>query len=48
MAAIEATNEAIINSMFAAQTMTGDQGHTVDQLPVERVVDLLRKAGQAR
>ncbi len=48
MAAIEATEEAIINSLFAAQTLTGDQGHKVDQLPVEKVVDLLKKAGQAR
>ncbi|MBC8155974.1 MAG: P1 family peptidase [Bacteroidetes bacterium] len=48
MAAIEATEEAIINSLFAAQTLTGDQGHRVEQLPVEKVVELLRKAGQAR
>lgn len=48
MAAIEATEEAIINSLFAAQTLTGDQGHKVEQLPVEKVIDLLKKAGQAR
>ncbi|GAB4025912.1 P1 family peptidase [Spirosoma koreense] len=48
MAAIEATEEAIINSLFAAQTLTGDQGHKVDQLPVEKVVDLLKKAGLLR
>lgn len=48
MAAIEATEEAIINSLFAAQTTTGDQGHQVDALPVEKVVEILRKAGQAR
>ncbi|SOD96109.1 DmpA family aminopeptidase [Spirosoma fluviale] len=48
MAAIEATEEAIINSLFAAKTSTGDQGHTVEQLPIEKVVDLLKKAGQAR
>ncbi|GAB3505057.1 P1 family peptidase [Spirosoma knui] len=48
MAAIEATEEAIINSLFAAQTMTGDEGHQVERLPVERVVELLKKAGQAR
>ena len=47
MAAIEATEEAIINSLFAAQTLTGNQGHRVEQLPVEKVVELLRKAGQA-
>lgn len=48
MAAIEATEEAIVNSLFAAQTFTGDQGHKVEQLPVDKVVDLLKKAGQAK
>lgn len=48
MAAIEATEEAIVNSLFAAKTLSGDQGHTVEQLPVEKVVDLLKKAGQIR
>ena len=48
MAAIEATEEAIINSLFASQTTTGDQNHRVDGLPVEKVVELLQKAGQAR
>ncbi|GAB4035589.1 DmpA family aminopeptidase [Spirosoma gilvum] len=48
LAAIEATEEAIINSLFAAQTLTGDQGHRIEQLPVDKVVDLLRKAGQAK
>ncbi len=44
MAAIEATEEAIINSLFAAQATTGDQGHRADQLPVDQVVKLLKKA----
>lgn len=48
MAAIEATEEAIINSLFAARTMTGDQGHTVKALPVDKVIEILRKAGQIR
>jgi len=48
MAAIEATEEAIINSLFAAQTTTGDQGHQVEALPVGKVVEILRKAGQVR
>ncbi|WP_338877141.1 P1 family peptidase [Spirosoma sp. SC4-14] len=48
MAVIEATEEAIINSLFAAQTTTGDQGHQADQLPLEKVIEILRKAGQAR
>ncbi|GAB3687970.1 P1 family peptidase [Spirosoma flavus] len=48
MAAIEATEEAIINSLFAAKTLTGYQGHKIEQLPVDKVVDLLKKAGQTR
>lgn len=48
MAAIEATEEAIINSLFAAQTLSGDQHHQVERLPVDKVIELLRKAGQAR
>ena len=48
LAAIEATEEAIINSLFAARTITGDQGHTIEQLPIEKVVDLLKKADQIR
>ena len=53
MAAIEATEEAIINSLFAAgqqatSTSSGDGGHQVEQMPVQKVVDLLKKAGQAR
>lgn len=43
MAAIEATEEAIINSLFAAKTLTGDQGHRVEALPVEKVVELIKK-----
>ncbi|KAB7732283.1 S58 family peptidase [Rudanella paleaurantiibacter] len=48
MAAIEATEEAIINSLFAARTLTGDGGHTAEQLPVEKVVEIIRKAGQLK
>ncbi|MFC5412764.1 P1 family peptidase [Larkinella bovis] len=48
LAAIEATEEAIINSLFAARTMTGHQGSRIEQLPVERVVEIMRKAGQAK
>lgn len=48
MAAIEATEEAIINSLFAATTMTGDQGHRVDELPKQKVIDYLKKAGRLR
>src|SRR5690242_16314882 len=41
-AAIEATEEAVYNSMFKAVTMTGN-GHTVEALPIEKTVEILRK-----
>ena len=40
MAAIEATEEAILNSLFAAETMTGKNGRRVEALPVEKVIRL--------
>jgi D-aminopeptidase len=42
-AAVEAAEEAAINSLFAATPMDGN-GHHVDALPVERVVKLYRRA----
>lgn len=41
-AAIEATEEAVYNSMFKAVTMTGN-GHTVEALPIEQTVEILKK-----
>ncbi len=43
MAAIEATEEAIINSLFMAQTMKGKNNRTVEELPVEKVIQILKK-----
>ena len=48
LATIEATEEAIINSLFAAEDMTGYQGHSRQALPVEEVLDLLRERGVLR
>jgi D-aminopeptidase len=42
-AAVEATEEAVINSLFAA-TSTDGNGHHVDALPVDQVVKLYRRA----
>ncbi|HJQ69144.1 MAG TPA: P1 family peptidase [Blastocatellia bacterium] len=44
LAVIEATEEAIYNSMFRASTMTG-RGRTVEALPIDRTVEILRKYG---
>ena len=43
MATIEATEEAIINSLFAAKTMSGVDGHIVESLPLDKVIPILKK-----
>ena len=43
-AAVEATEEAVINSMFAAKPTDGADGHHIDALPVDEVVKLYRRA----
>ena len=42
LAVIEATEEAIYNSLFKATTTTG-RGHTVEALPLDRTLEILRK-----
>ena len=44
LAAIEATEEAVYNSMLRATTMTG-HGHTVEALPIDKTVQILKKYG---
>jgi D-aminopeptidase len=44
LAVIEATEEAIYNSLFRATTTTG-RGHTVEALPLDRALEVLRKHG---
>jgi len=41
LAVIEATEEAVYNSMFRATTITG-RGHTVEALPLEKTIGILR------
>lgn len=43
-AVIEATEEAILNSLLAAETMTGRDGNTVHALPADLLVETLRPA----
>jgi len=44
LAVIEATEEAVYNSMLRATTTTG-RGHTVEALPLERTIAILKKYG---
>lgn len=41
--AVEATEEAIINSLFAAEDLSGFKGYKAEALPVKKVLDLLKK-----
>ena len=43
MAAIEATEEAIINSLFAAESMTGKDSIRVEAIPLDEILDILNK-----
>jgi D-aminopeptidase len=42
-ATVEATEEAIVNAIVSAQTMTGIDGHTVIALPHDRLQEVLKK-----
>lgn len=41
MAVIEATEEAIINSLFAAETMTGNN-QTIEALPIKKTIKIMK------
>jgi D-aminopeptidase len=43
LATVQATEEAIINAMIAAETMTGVDGNTVYALPHDRLKEVMRK-----
>ena len=43
LATVQATEEAVINAMVAAETMTGADNHTVIALPHDRLREVLKK-----
>jgi D-aminopeptidase len=43
-AVIEATEEAVYNSLLQATTVTG-HGHTVEALPIKKTTEILKKYG---
>lgn len=43
LATIEATEEAILNSLFAAKTMIGRNGNKIESIPMETVLDIMKK-----
>jgi L-aminopeptidase/D-esterase-like protein len=42
-ATVQATEEAILNALVAAETMTGINGNTVHALPHDRLREALKK-----
>jgi D-aminopeptidase len=42
MATIEATEEAILNSLFAAESMQGHRGN-IESLPIKKVMEIIKK-----
>ena len=46
-ATVEATEEAILNSLFMAETVTSN-GRTVEALPIDQTVEVLRRYGVLR
>jgi D-aminopeptidase len=44
--AVEAVEEAVVNALLRAETMVGREGHMREALPVDRVRELLRRAGR--
>jgi len=47
MATNEATEEAIINSLFHAETITGKNDRTIHALPVDSVLAIIKKHGRS-
>ncbi len=48
LAVIEATEEAIINSLFAAETMIGKDGRKVESLPKAQVLEIMKGYGKLK
>ena len=47
-AVVDATEEAIVNAMVAAETMTGINGNTLFALPHDQVIEIMGNYGQLR
>ena len=45
---IEATEEAILNSLTTAHTMTGRGGNTIHALPLDRLLEIMRAYGRLK
>ena len=45
-ATIEATEEAVVNAMFMAETTVGHDGNTLHALPLDRTLEILKRHGR--
>ncbi len=45
-AAIDATEEAIYNSLLKATTVKGDQGHVAEAIPIDKLREMLKRYGR--
>ncbi|AFK61897.1 aminopeptidase DmpA [Advenella kashmirensis WT001] len=48
LATVEATEEAIYNSLLKAKTTTGRDGRVVEALPIDKTVEILKKYGAVK
>jgi D-aminopeptidase len=44
---VESTEEAILNALLAAETMTGRDGVTAYALPADRLPEVMKRYGRA-
>jgi len=42
---VEATEEAVLNSLFAATSVRGHEGHAAEALPIEKALEILKRHG---
>jgi D-aminopeptidase len=47
-ATVEATEEAIVNAMVGAQSMTGVDGHTIEGLPHDKLTEFMKRSPQSK
>jgi D-aminopeptidase len=48
VATVEATEEAVLNALVAAETMTGREDRVVEAIPHDRLVEIMRRHGRGR
>lgn len=46
-ATVEAVEEAVVNALFTATTVTGRDGHVLHALPLDRTLEILASHGRS-